>query len=60
MPYDVYSERVNQLDLTINLLKKFSDDLKKNIEVDIQKLTDDFVKNTEELLALKEKEIMTV
>lgn len=30
MPYDVYSERVNQVDLTINLLKKFSDDLKKN------------------------------
>ena len=45
-----------------NEIKKLdiSDDLKKNIEVDIQKLTDDFVKNTEELLALKEKEIMTV
>ena len=34
--------------------------LKKNIEVDIQQLTDDFVKKTEELLAMKEKEIMTV
>tara|TARA_Y100000768_G_scaffold375727_1_gene346889 strand:- start:721 stop:1485 length:765 start_codon:yes stop_codon:yes gene_type:complete len=29
-PYDVYSERTNQLDLTLNFLKKFSDDLKKN------------------------------
>ena len=34
--------------------------MKKNIEVDIQQLTDDFVKKTEELLASKEKEIMTV
>jgi len=45
-----------------NEIKKLdiSDDFKKNIEVDIQQLTDDFVKKTEELLALKEKEIMTV
>ena len=45
-----------------NEVKKLevSDDMKKNIEVDIQQLTDDFVKKTEELLALKEKEIMTV
>ena len=45
-----------------NEIKKLdiSDDLKKNIEVDIQQLTDDFVKKTEELLAMKEKEIMTV
>jgi len=45
-----------------NEVKKLevSDDMKKNIEVDIQQLTDDFVKKTEELLASKEKEIMTV
>ena len=45
-----------------NEIKKLDiyDDLKKNIEVDIQQLTDDFVKKTEELLAMKEKEIMTV
>jgi len=45
-----------------NEIKKLdiSDDFKKNIEVDIQQLTDDFVKKTEELLAMKEKEIMTV
>ncbi len=37
-----------------------SDDLKKNSEDDIQKLTDAYVKQTEELFATKEKEIMTV
>ena len=29
LPYDVYSERINQMDLTVNFLKKFSNDLKK-------------------------------
>lgn len=37
-----------------------SDDLKKNTETDIQTLTDSFVKKVDELLAVKEKEIMTV
>ena len=45
-----------------NEIKKvdISDDMKKNAEAEIQTLTDSFVKNTEELLAVKEKEIMTV
>lgn len=37
-----------------------SDDLKKNTETDIQTLTDSFVKKVDELLAVKETEIMTV
>ena len=37
-----------------------SDDMKKNVEADVQQLTDTFVKKTEELYDLKEKEIMTV
>ncbi len=45
-----------------NEIKKVevSDDMKKNAEAEIQTLTDSYVKNTEELLAVKEKEIMTV
>lgn len=45
-----------------NEIKKtdISDDLKKVVEADVQKLTDTFVSKTEELLAVKEKEIMTV
>ncbi len=45
-----------------NEIKKVdvSDDMKKNAEAEIQTLTDSFVKNTEELLVVKEKEIMTV
>jgi len=34
--------------------------MKKNVETDIQQLTDTFVKKTDELFDLKEKEIMTV
>ncbi len=37
-----------------------SDDLKKNAEIDIQSLTDSYVKKIDEIYALKEKEIMTV
>lgn len=37
-----------------------SEDLKKNAEVDVQDLTDKFSKRVDEILALKEKEIMTV
>jgi len=45
-----------------NEIKKLdiSDDMKKNVETDIQQLTDTFVKKTDELFDLKEKEIMTV
>tara|TARA_R110002073_G_scaffold108336_5_gene243518 strand:+ start:98737 stop:99291 length:555 start_codon:yes stop_codon:yes gene_type:complete len=45
-----------------NEVKKLdiSDDLKKNTEADIQILTDSFVKKVDELLTVKEKEIMTV
>lgn len=37
-----------------------SEDLKKNAEIDIQQLTDTYVKKTDSLFDLKEKEIMTV
>ena len=37
-----------------------SEDLTKNTEVDIQELTDSFSKRVEEILQVKEKEIMTV
>ncbi|MFQ3305911.1 MAG: ribosome recycling factor [Polaribacter sp.] len=45
-----------------NDIKKtaISDDLKKDSEADVQKLTDSFVKVIEETLSVKEKEIMTV
>jgi ribosome recycling factor len=45
-----------------NDIKKIdiSDDLKKDSEADVQKLTDSFVKFIEETLSIKEKEIMTV
>jgi len=45
-----------------NELKKLdaSEDLKSNAEVDIQELTDSYVKKIDEILAVKEKEIMTV
>jgi ribosome recycling factor len=37
-----------------------SEDLKKNLEIDIQKLTDDHIRKIDELMGIKEKEIMTV
>lgn len=37
-----------------------SEDLKKNAEVDIQKMTDSYVRKIDELFDAKEKEIMTV
>lgn len=40
--------------------EEYSDDLKKRIEADIQKVTDDMVKKLEEAYTEKEKEIMTV
>lgn len=45
-----------------NDIKKLdvSDDMKKNAEADIQKLTDNYVKEIDEIFVVKEKEIMTV
>jgi len=46
-----------------NLIKKsddFSEDLQKNIEVDIQAMTDTYVKKVDETFSVKEVEIMTV
>ena len=37
-----------------------SDDLQKNYEIDIQSLTDEFIKKVDEIFSLKEKEILTV
>lgn len=37
-----------------------SDDAKKNAEIDVQSLTDSYVKKIDEIYAAKEKEIMTV
>ena len=37
-----------------------SDDMKKNAEADVQELTNGFVKKTDDILSVKEKEIMTV
>lgn len=37
-----------------------SEDLQKNAEADVQELTDKYVKKIDEILAVKEKEIMTV
>ena len=37
-----------------------SEDLKKNLEIDIQKMTDVHISKIDELMAIKEKEIMTV
>ncbi|WP_025741054.1 ribosome recycling factor [Aquimarina pacifica] len=37
-----------------------SEDLAKNTEVDIQQLTDTYIKKIDEMLSVKEKEIMTV
>ena len=45
-----------------NEIKKaaVSEDLAKNLEIDIQEMTDRHIKKIEDSLALKEKEIMTV
>ncbi len=46
-----------------NEIKKsedISEDLKKNAEIDIQNMTDKYVKKIDEILEVKEKEIMTV
>lgn len=37
-----------------------SEDMKKNLEIDIQSMTDEHIKKIEDIMAVKEKEIMTV
>lgn len=37
-----------------------SEDMKKNLEIDIQEMTDTHIKKIEDILSVKEKEIMTV
>ncbi len=46
----------------MNDIKKteVSEDLQKNAEIDIQELTDSYVKRIDDILDVKEKEIMTV
>lgn len=44
----------------IKKLEEASEDMKKDYETRVQNLTDKFVKQTDEILAAKEKEIMTV
>ncbi|NAS32155.1 ribosome recycling factor [Flavobacteriaceae bacterium R38] len=39
---------------------EISEDLTKNTEVDVQELTDSYIKKVDEVLTVKEKEIMTV
>jgi len=39
---------------------EISEDLKKSLEEDIQEMTDTHIKRIDEILAKKEKEIMTV
>lgn len=40
--------------------EEYSDDLKKRIEADIQKVTDETIKSVDEIYAAKEKEIMSI
>lgn len=44
----------------IKKLEDISEDVVKNAEIDVQNLTDTFIKNVDSILAAKEKEIMTV
>lgn len=44
----------------IKKLEDASEDLKSNAEIDVQDLTDTYIKKVDELLVVKEKEIMTV
>ena len=37
-----------------------SEDIQKNYEIDIQNLTDQYIKNVDEIFSIKEKEILTV
>ena len=52
----------NDRKVAMNELKKLeiSEDLQKNVEVDIQELTDAHIKTIDDMITVKEKEIMTV
>jgi len=55
----VRNDRKNAMN-SIKEIEGASDDLKKSLEEDIQKLTDTSISKIDALLAVKEKEIMTV
>ena len=44
----------------IKKLDHVSEDLQKNVEIDVQEMTDNYVKKIDHILEIKEKEIMTV
>ncbi|UGU17557.1 ribosome recycling factor [Sinomicrobium kalidii] len=44
----------------VKKLEDASEDIRNNAEVDIQELTDDYIKRVDDFLVVKEKEIMTV
>lgn len=44
----------------IKKLDDVSEDLQSNAEIDVQQMTDDYVKEVDDLFSVKEKEIMTV
>ena len=44
----------------VKKLEHASEDMKSNTEIDIQKITDDYIKKVDALFLLKEQEIMTV
>lgn len=44
----------------IKKLDDVSEDLKKNAEIDVQQITDNYVKKIDSILEIKEKEIMTI
>ena len=52
----------NDRKIAMNDVKELdaSEDLKSNLEIDIQEMTDDHIKKIESILAKKEEEIMTV
>jgi ribosome recycling factor len=52
----------NDRKTAMNEIKKLdaSEDMKSNLEIDIQEMTDEYIKKIDQVLAVKEKEIMTV
>ena len=55
----VRNDRKNAMN-SIKEIEGASDDLKKSLEEDVQKMTDASISKIDALLAVKEKEIMTV
>jgi ribosome recycling factor len=52
----------NDRKTAMNEIKKLdaSEDMKSNLEIDIQEMTDEYIRKIDQVLAVKEKEIMTV